>query len=154
MSIESSPRPTPYCPPTQQLILEIYVCLLEKSTAFYKSLGFKLDWLVPSFFAQVSWQDGCLLFLKQKAAQNSSINPSPAHSTSAGNVRIMIPNVDAKYRECIDKLGCQVVQEVGDRKFVLRDFVVRDPDGFGVRFGSFLEGRGRREQEGPDDEML
>ncbi len=59
----------------------------------------------------------------------------------------------AKYAECL-KLGCRAEQGIGDRKFVLRDFVVRDPDGWGVRFGSFLEGRGRKEQEGPDDEIV
>jgi len=60
----------------------------------------------------------------------------------------MVRDVDVKYVECL-KLGCRVEQEIGDRKFVFRDFVVRDPDGWGVRFRSFLRaeaGRSRRGQ--------
>lgn len=66
----------------------------------------------------------------------------------------MVHDVDAQYRKCTEELKCEVIQELGDRKFVLRDFIVRDPDGFGVRFGSFLVGRGRIEQQGPDDEIV
>ena len=103
--------------------------------------------------------DKSLLFLKFKDHPNDNDNDS--FSTSAtlpapgsGNLRVMVPDVDAKYEEC-KQLGCEIQQEIGDRKFVLRDFVVNDPDGFGVRFGSFLEGRGKREQErGPEDEIV
>jgi catechol 2,3-dioxygenase-like lactoylglutathione lyase family enzyme len=148
MSDTPQPYTDRYCPTAHQLVPEIYVSSLPISISFYISLGFHLDWHVPNYFAQLSWNQ-CLLFLKVKATTKSPLEDS----ISAGNVRIMIRDVDAKYAECL-KLGCRVEQEVGDRKFVLRDFVVRDPDGWGVRFGSFLEGRGRKEQEGPDDEIV
>jgi catechol 2,3-dioxygenase-like lactoylglutathione lyase family enzyme len=148
MSDTPQPYPDRYCPTAHQLVPEIYVSSLPISISFYISLGFHLDWHVPNYFAQLSWNQ-CLLFPKVKATTKSPLEDS----ISAGNVRIMIRDVDAKYAECL-KLGCRVEQEVGDRKFVLRDFVVRDPDRWGVRFGSFLEGRGRKEQEGPDDEIV
>lgn len=146
LSVEQAPHPNPYCPAPCQLVLEIYVSSLEHSIQFYTSLGFVLEWHVPGVFAQVSW-DTCLLFLKVKQT-------SEAVHASPGNIRVMVPDVDAQYRKCTEKLKCEVIQELGDRKFVLRDFVVRDPDGFGVRFGSFLVGRGRSEQQGPDDEIV
>ena len=67
-------------------------------------------------------------------------------SQGAGNVRIMVPDADAMYEKC-RKLGHPIHYEIGDRLFVLRDFIVLDPDGFEVRFGSYLEGR-RSEQFG------
>ena len=138
-----SQRPAVYSPAEHQLVLEIYVSSLERSTSFYESLGFQVDWSVPDVFAQVSW-DRSILFLKVK---DTGATSSPAGGS--GNVRIMVPDVDEKYEQC-KKLGCIVEQEIGDRKFVLRDFIIKDPDGFGVRFGTFLPGRGRKEQvDGP-----
>ena len=163
-STEPPPHPTPYCLPQYQLVPEIYVSSLERSVNFYTCLGFTVDWSIPPIFAQLSWHDcgdnnGCLLFLKQKqkhaetAAGQSKTKKNDGEMP--GNIRIMVPDVDAKYRECAEMLELEgigeVVQEIDDRRFVLRDFIVRDPDGFGVRFGSFLVGRGRMEQRGPVD---
>ena len=39
------------------------------------------------------------------------------------------------------ELAVEIVVPIGDRNYGLRDFMVRDPDGFGVRFASFLQGR-------------
>jgi catechol 2,3-dioxygenase-like lactoylglutathione lyase family enzyme len=138
---------SPYALAEQQLVLEIYVKSVPRSIDFYTSLGFRLAWQVPGYFAQLTW-DSCLLFLK-----SSSDDPIVAKSTSKGNIRIMIPDVDAKYEEC-KELGYKVSQELVDRKFVLRDFIVLDPDGWEVRFGSFLPRRGRLEQEGPEHELV
>ena len=136
-----------YSPAQYQLVLEIYVASLERSIAFYTSLGFDLDWRVPDIFAQVSW-DGSLLFLKAKVSSTAPGNQP--ERPGSGNIRIMLPDVDKMCEKC-RHLGYKIQQEIGDRKYVLRDFIVMDPDGFGVRFGSFLEGRGRLEQaRGPN----
>jgi catechol 2,3-dioxygenase-like lactoylglutathione lyase family enzyme len=139
---------TPYAPLTQQLVLEIYCTSLSRSIDFYTSLGFHLNWRVPDYFAQVAWQDGCLLFLKTKQK-----NGQPSSHSSAGNLRVMVENVDALYQKCV-QLGYDIVQDIGDRKFVLRDFIISDPDGFGLRFGSFLPDTGREEQNGPIHEIV
>ncbi|KAK2785710.1 hypothetical protein FQN52_007917 [Onygenales sp. PD_12] len=144
MPIESAPHPTPYSPLQYQLVLEIYVSSLQRSIDFYTSLGFSVSWTYPDLFAQLSWpDDGCLLFLKVKKDDGGNGSDD---SRRSGNIRIMIPDVDSKYEEC-KKLGYTIVQEIGDRLYVLRDFIVHDPDGFEVRFGSFLENMGRLEQE-------
>lgn len=147
MTTESATHSTPYAAPGHQLVLEIYVASLKRSIDFYQSLGFHLDWSLPPIFGQLSWEN-CLLFVKEKedAEKNWKL--------SQGNIRIMIPDVDEKYEEC-KRLGYTIQQEIGDRKYVLRDFIVLDPDGFGVRFGSYLAGRGRKEQtNGPPKEDL
>lgn len=138
MSTETAPHPTPYAAAGQQLVFEIYVTSIERSIDFYTSLGFHLHWKFPSVFGQLSWEK-CLLFVKQKKDIEKD------RITCVGNIRIMIPNVDEKYEEC-KRLGYQIQQEIGDRRYVLRDFIVLDPDEFGVRFGSYLKERGRKEQ--------
>lgn len=146
-----------YALPQQQLVLEIYCSSVKRSIEFYTSLGFELKWRVPdfegnldgdNFFAQISWGDGCLLFLKAKKK-----NETITSSGGVGNIRVMVPDVDVKYAQC-QKLGYQIVLELGDRKFVVRDFIVADPDGFGLRFASYLPERGRKEQEGPDHALV
>ena len=144
----SQADPEPYCPPQHQLVFEIYAASFNTSIRFYTALGFETDWKVPGVLAQLSW-DGSILLLRAKDKV-----PGLAEDTNhgAGNIRIMLPDVDAKYEQC-KKLGHYIEQEIGDRQRVLRDFTVRDPDGIGVRFGTFLPGRGRKEQsEGPDAE--
>ena len=37
------------------------------------------------------------------------------------------------------RLGLSVVWPIGDRDYGLRDFVIADPDGYGVRFASRLK---------------
>jgi predicted lactoylglutathione lyase len=139
---------TAYAPSTQQLVLEIYCSSVSTSIEFYTSLGFHLNWEVPDYFAQLSWKDGCLLFLKAKQDDETS-----APQSSAGNLRVMVEDVDQMYDKC-SQLGYRISQDIGDRKFVLRDFIVLDPDGFGLRFGSFLPGSGREDQNGPDNEIV
>lgn len=144
---DTKQRSRPLDAPLQhQLVLEIYVSCPKSSMSFYKSLGFAVDWYVPNIFAQVSWEHS-ILFLKPK--DNLPMNASTTKEHRASNIRIMVSNVDLKYEEC-KQLGCVIEQELGDRKFILRDFIVKDPDGFGVRFGSYLPGSGPEERaEGP-----
>ncbi len=57
-------------------------------------------------------------------------------SRGAGlDIRVMVPDVDA-YRERIRAAGWPVMHELGDREYGLRDFIVRDPNGFRLRFAS------------------
>ena len=36
------------------------------------------------------------------------------------------------------EMGARVVSPIGDRSYGLRDFTIADPDGFGLRFASWL----------------
>jgi catechol 2,3-dioxygenase-like lactoylglutathione lyase family enzyme len=53
------------------------------------------------------------------------------------DIRIIVPDVDA-YRERIRKAGWSIMHELADREYGLRDFIVRDPNGFRLRFASPL----------------
>jgi len=55
----------------------------------------------------------------------------------AVDVRIMVPNVDAMHARCLDN-GVEIVYDIGDREYGLRDFIVSDLNGFRLRFASPL----------------
>ena len=126
-----------YVPPTLQLVTEIVVTDIRRSTEFYRSLGFELlrD---DGHFVELTWEDH-RLFLAEPAAFDvaGGVEPPVAPPFPLANVRIMVPNVD-EYWERANDMGARIVNPIGDRYYGLRDFMIADPDGFGVRFASFL----------------
>ena len=129
-----------YVDPPEQLVTEIMVRDIKRSTAFYRRLGFTLlrD---GGGFVELTWEEH-QLFLDERVA-------SPAVDQAAlsvprqfppANIRVMVPNVDEYWRLAQD-LGARVVVPIADRSYGLRDFTIADPDGFGVRFASLLEAR-------------
>ena len=53
------------------------------------------------------------------------------------DVRLMVPDVDGVY-ERVREAGVEVMNPIGDREYGLRDFIMRDPFGFRLRFASPL----------------
>ncbi len=53
------------------------------------------------------------------------------------DIRLKVPDVDAVY-ERIRAAGLEVLHPIGDRDYGLRDFIMRDPFGFRLRFASAL----------------
>ena len=51
------------------------------------------------------------------------------------DTRIVVDDVDAMYRRATDS-DVTIVHDIGDRPYGLRDFIIRDPDGFRLRFAS------------------
>ncbi len=129
-----------YVDPTEQLVTEIMVSDMKRSTAFYRRLGFALLRDGGSF-VELTWE-AHQLFLDERAdspegeqaAWSSPLQVPPA------NIRVMVPNVDEYWRLAQD-LGARIVAPIADRSYGLRDFTLADPDGFGVRFASILKMR-------------
>jgi catechol 2,3-dioxygenase-like lactoylglutathione lyase family enzyme len=93
-------------------------------------------------FVELSWEDH-LLFIAELSAyhevtsdDNTTKLPQPSKFPLA-NIRIMVPNVD-EYWKLVKEMGAQIIIPVADRYYGLRDFIVSDPDGFGVRFATFF----------------
>jgi catechol 2,3-dioxygenase-like lactoylglutathione lyase family enzyme len=128
---------TTYVPPTLQLVTEILVRDIRRSTNFYRSLGFQLlrD---DGDFVELTWEDHRLFLAEPDAFDVAENVPAPVpRPFPLANVRVMVPDVD----DCWDRanqLGARVVVPIGDRYYGLRDFTIADPDGFGVRFASLL----------------
>lgn len=116
----------------RQLVIELYVRDLNRSVSFYEQLGFKLD-RRDGHFAQLSWEDHHF-FLDERVGL-----PEASESLRV-NVRVLVPNVDIHWEQVRD-LEMQIISPIADRSYGLRDFIVSDPDGFGVRFATPLATR-------------
>lgn len=114
-----------------ELVVEVFVRDLDRSLAFYDGLGFELERRTGGF-AVLHWQ-GRLWFLDERPDL-----PAPADDVERANVRVMVPDVDAIWRRVRD-LGLPVAAPIADRHYGLRDFTVRDPDGFGIRFATRID---------------
>jgi len=120
---------TPYVHPTEQLVVEIYVRDLKRSKAFYLQLGFDLL-SEKERFVMLAWEDH-RLFLEERNDISFPANFSQA------NVRIMVSDVDEFWKRVVE-MKARVTNPIADRAYGLRDFTIADPDGFGLRFGSWL----------------
>jgi catechol 2,3-dioxygenase-like lactoylglutathione lyase family enzyme len=126
---------TRYVDSTEQLVVEIVVRDMRRSVDFYRQLGFGLlrD---GGDFVELTWEDHRLFLAKGSAFPDVAPAALPAPPLfPLANVRIMVSDVDAYWRAAT-AIGARVVEPIGDRYYGLRDFIVADPDGFGVRFAS------------------
>jgi uncharacterized glyoxalase superfamily protein PhnB len=95
---------------------------------------------------ELTWE-GHRLFLAEisafrdvRGAVTAATPPPFPHA----NVRVMVLDVD-KYWKLANEIDASIVIPISDRYYGLRDFTIADPDGFGVRFASALEGRSRKD---------
>jgi catechol 2,3-dioxygenase-like lactoylglutathione lyase family enzyme len=129
-----------YVSPIHQLVTEIVVRDIRRSTAFYRRLGFDLlrD---GGDFVELAWEEHRLFLAELSAFRDAGRVESPAAPPfPLANVRVMVPDVDACWARA-NEMGAHVVIPIGDRYYGLRDFLLADPDGFGVRFASLLGSR-------------
>jgi catechol 2,3-dioxygenase-like lactoylglutathione lyase family enzyme len=127
-----------YVEPTEQLVTEIVVRDIRRSTEFYCRLGFSLlrD---GGDFVELTWEDHRLFLAEMSAFRGGDHVEAPAPSQfPPANIRVMVPNVD-DYWQLARACGARIVVPVGDRYYGLRDFTIADPDGFGVRFATMLK---------------
>ena len=126
-----------YVDPTEQLVTEILVRDIKRSTEFYLRLGFQLlrD---ASDFVELTWENHRLYLAESSAFHNeAAVAASAPPQFPLANVRVMVPDVDACWRRA-NELHARVIIPIADRYYGLRDFTIADPDGFGVRFASLL----------------
>jgi|SRR5262245_60192505 len=129
-----------YVDPIEQLVTEIVVRDMRGSIAFYRRLGFQLlrD---DGDFVELTWEDHRLFLAELSAFHDVSglalATPPPF---PFANVRVMVHNVD-EYWKLANEIGARIIIPLADRYYGLRDFTIADPDGFGVRFASVLQGR-------------
>jgi catechol 2,3-dioxygenase-like lactoylglutathione lyase family enzyme len=124
-----------YIDSIEQLVTEIVVRDIQRSTQFYCRLGFALlrD---AGEFVELTWEDHRLFLVELSAFHHVTPSELPAQAqTPLANVRIMVPNVDDYWQLSTD-LGLRVIVPIADRPYGLRDFTIADPDGFGLRFAS------------------
>ena len=126
-----------YVHPTEQLVTEIVVRDIRRSVDFYERLGFT-PLRDGGDFVELTWEDHRLYLAELSAYQLDSVTELPLPPAfPLANVRVMVPDVDQCWRRAID-LGARIITAIEDRYYGLRDFIITDLDGFGVRFASRL----------------
>ena len=110
-----------------QGVVEIVGPDLDALLSFYLSIGFELE-RRSGDFAVVHWH-GTRLFLAG--------NPDAPLGECWRSLRIMVEDVDALWHEA-NRLQLRIGTPVADRYYGLRDFVLIDPAGFGLRFAQVL----------------
>ena len=128
---------TRYVDPTEQLVTEIVVRNIRRSTEFYRLLGFTLlrD---GGDFVELTWEDHRLYLAELSAFHDVARTELPAPPDfPLANVRVMVSDVDHHWMRA-NEIGARIVVPIADRYYGLRDFTIADPDGFGVRFASEL----------------
>jgi catechol 2,3-dioxygenase-like lactoylglutathione lyase family enzyme len=126
-----------YVDSTEQLVTEIIVRDIQRSTKFYLELGFKVlrD---AGDFVELTWEDHQLYIAELSAYHeiaNDDVKLPELSQFPLANIRIMVPNVD-DYWKLANEMGAQIVIPIAHRHYGLRDFIISDPDGFGVRFAT------------------
>ena len=129
-----------YVPSTEQLVTEIVVRDIRRSTEFYRRLGFRLH-RDGGDFVELTWEDH-LLFLAEPSAFHdmAEVEPTERPRFPVANIRVMVSNVDQCW-SLATELGAPIILPIADRYYGLRDFTIADPDGFGIRFASQLPRR-------------
>jgi catechol 2,3-dioxygenase-like lactoylglutathione lyase family enzyme len=127
-----------YVLPIEQLVTEIFVRDIKRSTDFYCRLGFELL-RNGGDFVELTWE-GHRLFLAELSALRGigHVALPAAPRFPLANIRVMVPNVDDYWR-LANEIGAQIIVPIADRYYGLRDFTIADPDGFGVRFATLLQ---------------
>ena len=110
-----------------QGVLEIVGPDLDALLDFYLAIGFELE-RRSGDFAVVHWQ-GTRLFLAG--------NPDASVSECWRSLRIMVADVDVLWHKA-NRLQLRIGTVIADRPYGLRDFVIVDPAGFGLRFAQIL----------------
>lgn len=125
---------TPVAPPhSAQLVAEFSVSDLAASRIFYEKLGFRVAHAEKTFL-ELQWSDGHKLFLSQSKTGTRPAKPIV-------NLRVGVANVDGYWKRA-QTIGAKVITPIGDRFYHEREFLIADPDGFGLRFASILPGGG------------
>ncbi|HYM15466.1 MAG TPA: VOC family protein [Dehalococcoidia bacterium] len=122
---------------------ELFVRDVDASIRFYvDALGFRVARTdppgdAPHSFAVLTLGAAVFMLADEKLA-GPEMRGRPEERRGRGiHVRVMVPDVDAMHQR-VRTQGVRIVMPLGDRSYGLRDFIIEDPDGFGVRFAAPL----------------
>ena len=111
-----------------QGVLEVVVPDLRTALGFYRALGFTVERETASFVT-LRW-DSTLLFIAE--------NPNATHASRWASLRLVVADVDAVWAR-VTQLQLPIGTPIADRAYGLRDFTVKDPAGFEIRFAQVID---------------
>ena len=115
---------------------EFFVADVGRSVAFYaETLGGTLVRQSPDF-AIVQVEATTLLLAADTLFAGDALPPPGARGLGV-DVRILVAEVDAWYYR-LAKARVPIAHGIADRDYGMRDFIIRDPDGYRLRFAAPL----------------
>ena len=121
------------------LSVELFVPDVTEATRYYaNTLGFTVLRMTPGqepIFAIASLGEAVVMFMHDRFYAGARADLD--YRGAGVDVRLMVPDVDTVY-ERVREAGVEVMNPIGDREYGLRDFIMRDPFGFRLRFASTL----------------
>ena len=99
---------------------------MQRSLAFYKALGFKVDLYGDGTQYAFLHMDGNYLHLRRAAANEFSANP--------GGVYMYVDDADSFHARAVSS-GITPLDTPADRPWKCREFTISDPDGLLIRIG-------------------
>ncbi len=121
------------------LAVELFVPDVSEAARYYTdTLGFTILRTDPPdepVFAIAHLGEAVVMFMSDRfyAGARSDLD----YRGAGVDIRLMVPDVDSVY-ERIRAAGLETLHPIGDRDYGLRDFIMRDPFGFRLRFASAL----------------
>jgi catechol 2,3-dioxygenase-like lactoylglutathione lyase family enzyme len=128
-----------YVESREQLVCEIVVRDAQRSAEFYQRLGFEIV-RNDGDFVILAWEGHHLFLGALEAFHDHEVDhvvPGDPAAFPVAYVRVMVPDVDDYWRRA-NEMGVPIKVPIADRYYGLRDFIIVDPDGFGIRFASRL----------------
>ena len=104
--------------------------VMKTATYYRDTLGFSIDETFSGTDWAMLWGDQCQLFL--------SLNPTVAKTARGQQISICVPGVDAFY-EKHKANGANIISDIEDKPWGLREYTVEDPNGYHLRFGAHIE---------------
>lgn len=101
---------------------------LERAHRFYCDV---LGFVEPWGFGEPPQYGGVQAAPGSDAAVHLTVDSERGH----GEAYILVPDVDSYFQQ-VKAAGAEFVFELGDREYGMRDFMVKDPDGNQLSFGS------------------
>ena len=119
---------------------ELFVPDVDATVRFWVDrLGADCVRLEPGSFAVVRFESS-ILFVAHESHYVVMGGTLGGRRGIALDVRIVVADVDDVHRRVRDA-GVEIVHDIADRDYGLRDFIIRDPNGFRVRFASPVRAR-------------
>lgn len=116
---------------------ELFVPDVSAAVAFYRDiLGFETH-RVEHDFAIVGIGHAIIMFADQRIYGAMGGQSGERERGAYIDIRIMVADVDISYQRCLDAT-LDITHFIADRPYGLRDFIVRDLNGFRLRFASPL----------------
>ncbi|MCY3623298.1 MAG: VOC family protein [Gammaproteobacteria bacterium] len=124
----------------EELVPQLRTTDLERAIRFYtKKLGFALSFRYQDFYAGVSRGDR-MIHLKRVDEPDPSIDF--VRSGQHLHVHFAVHDIKAAFRQ-VQEAGVKIVEGITDRPWGMTEFVIEDPDGHTLYFGSAWTGISR-----------